>query len=153
MPNASSPDFLDRYRRHILMKNIGGAGQKKLLASKVLVIGIGGLGSPVLMYLAASGVGNITIVDNDKVDLSNLQRQVIHNTSEIGNTKVSSAKKFIKNINPAINIIEINDKITEKNVDELIKKNHIVADGSDNFKTRYLEILDLFRISRLFIIS
>ena len=139
---------IERYSRNIILPEIGGAGQKKLLASKVLIIGIGGLGSPVLMYLAASGVGNITIVDNDKVDLSNLQRQVIHNTSEIGNTKVSSAKKFIKNINPAINIIEINDKITERNVEELIKKNHIVADGSDNFKTRYLVSDACFRLNK-----
>ena len=129
---------IDRYSRNILLPEIGGEGQYKLLQAKVLIIGIGGLGSPLLMYLASTGIGNITIIDGDKVELSNLQRQVIHNTYNIGNFKVDSAKNFIDKINPAINITKINSSIDETNIDDLINKNDIIADGSDNFKTRFL---------------
>ena len=129
---------IDRYSRNILLPEIGGEGQYKLLQAKVLIIGMGGLGSPLLMYLAAAGIGNITIIDSDKVELSNLQRQVIHNTYNIGKFKVDSAKNFIDQINPEINITKINSRIDEHNINDLISKNDVIADGSDNFKTRFL---------------
>ena len=129
---------INRYSRNILLPEIGGEGQYKLLQAKVLIIGMGGLGSPLLMYLAAAGIGNITIMDSDKVELSNLQRQVIHNTYNIGKFKVDSAKNFIDQINPEINITKINSRIDEHNINDLISKNDIIADGSDNFKTRFL---------------
>ncbi|MEC8100126.1 MAG: HesA/MoeB/ThiF family protein [Pseudomonadota bacterium] len=129
---------LERYSRNILLPEIGGNGQQKLLNAKVLVVGAGGLGSPVIMYLAALGVGNITIVDHDKVELSNLQRQIIHNTENIGVQKSESAAKFVKKLNPEINITCLNEKLSEKNADNLISKHDIIADGSDNFETRYL---------------
>ena len=129
---------IDRYSRNIILPEIGGEGQYKLLQSKVLVIGMGGLGSPLLMYLAAAGVGNITIVDNDNVELSNLQRQVIHSTHNIGKPKVDSAKSFIEKINPEIKITKINSRLDTDNIIELITTQDVIADGSDNFQTRFL---------------
>ena len=129
---------LERYSRSILLPEIGGIGQKKIINSKVLVIGAGGLGSPIIMYLAALGVGKITVVDNDKVELSNLQRQIIHNTENIGVPKSDSAAMFVKKLNPDTVITSLNDRINEKNADSLISKHDIIADGSDNFDTRYL---------------
>ena len=129
---------LERYSRSILLPEIGGKGQQKLLNSKVLVIGAGGLGSPVIMYLAALGVGKITIVDHDKVELSNLQRQIIHNTENIGVQKSESAAMFVKKLNPDTVITSLNKKINKKNADILISQHDIIADGSDNFETRYL---------------
>ncbi len=128
---------LERYSRNILLPEIGGIGQEKLLNSRVLVIGAGGLGSPVIMYLSAVGVGNITIIDHDKIELSNLQRQIIHNTERIGTYKSESAAKFISQLNPDINVKSINDKINAHNADELISNHDIIVDGSDNFETRY----------------
>ena len=129
---------LERYSRNILLPEIGGKGQQKLLNSKVLVVGAGGLGSPIIMYLAALGVGNITIVDHDKIELSNLQRQIIHNTENIGVQKSESAAMFVKKLNPETNVTCLNEKLSEKNVDILISNHDIIADGSDNFETRYL---------------
>ena len=129
---------IERYSRNILLPEIGGEGQKKLLESKVLVVGAGGLGSPLLMYLAASGIGNLTVIDNDKVELSNLQRQIIHTTRFINEQKVMSAKNYLYNINPSINVIAINDRLNKKNIKRLIKDQDVIADGSDNFDTRYL---------------
>ena len=129
---------LERYSRSILLPEIGGIGQKKIINSKVLVIGAGGLGSPIIMYLAALGVGKITVVDNDKVELSNLQRQVIHNTENIGVPKSDSAAMFVKKLNPDTVITSLNYRINKKNADRLISKHDIIADGSDNFKTRFL---------------
>ncbi len=129
---------LERYSRNILLPEIGGIGQQKLLESKVLVIGAGGLGSPVIMYLAALGVGKITIVDHDKVELSNLQRQIIHNTDNIGVNKSESAAMFVKKLNPDTLITSLTEKINAKNADILISQHDIIADGSDNFETRYL---------------
>ena len=129
---------LERYSRSILLPEIGGKGQQKLLNSKVLVIGAGGLGSPVIMYLAALGVGKITIVDHDKVELSNLQRQIIHNTDNIGVQKSESAAMFVKKLNPDTVITSLNQRINKKNADILISQHDIIADGSDNFETRYL---------------
>lgn len=131
-----SDNQLDRYARHIILSEIGGPGQKKLLDSKVLVIGAGGLGSPVLMYLAAAGVGTIGIVDDDKVTLSNLQRQIIHATGNIGEVKTSSAQKALFDINPDTKVILHQVRLTDDNAAALIKEYDIVADGCDNFETR-----------------
>ena len=133
-----SNDLLERYSRNIILPEIGGKGQIKLLNSRVLIVGAGGLGSPLVMYLAASGIGNITIVDNDKVELSNLQRQVVHTTSDLGKLKTLSAKKFAHNINPNINVECYSKRIEKSNINKLILNNDIIADGSDNFDTRYL---------------
>lgn len=133
-----SPEELERYARHIVLKDVGGAGQQKLKAAKVLVIGAGGLGSPLLQYLVAAGVGTIGIVDNDIVSLSNLHRQIIHDTNKIGQPKTSSAKEALNRINPHIIIIEYNERLTSENAEALISEYDIVADGCDNFETRYL---------------
>ena len=129
---------LERYSRTILLPEIGGKGQQKLLDSKVLVIGAGGLGSPVIMYLAALGVGKITVMDHDKVELSNLQRQIIHNYENIGVPKSESAAMFVRKLNPDTTVTSINEKISKKNANDLISQHDIIADGSDNFETRYL---------------
>ena len=135
-------DFTDeqveRYARHILLPQIGGSGQQKLLKAKVLVVGAGGLGSPLLLYLAAAGVGTIGIIDDDVVDLSNLQRQIVHKTNSIGTAKVKSAASTIADINPDINVIQHDGRITQQNVIDIISAYDIVADGSDNFPTRFL---------------
>jgi sulfur-carrier protein adenylyltransferase/sulfurtransferase len=133
-----SKEELARYNRHIIIKGFGIEAQKKLKAAKVLVIGSGGLGSPVLLYLAAAGVGTIGIVDFDVVDDSNLQRQVLFGVNEIGTLKAEAAKKRLEGLNPYINIQVHNVKITSKNALELIEQYDVVADGSDNFPTRYL---------------
>lgn len=131
-------DQLRRYSRNIKLPEIGEEGQKKLLRSKVLVIGAGGLGSPVLLYLAAAGVGKIGIIDNDRVDLTNLQRQTIHETGDIDRPKVESARDAIHDLNPDITVEIYNERIDEKNAHALISRYDIVADGSDNFATRFL---------------
>lgn len=133
-----TPEELQRYARHIVMADIGGAGQQKLKAAKVLVIGAGGLGSPVLQYLAAAGVGTLGIADDDVVSLSNLQRQTIHTTDEQGALKVDSAKAFIKSLNPHIKIETYPNRLSAENGDDIISRYDVVADGSDNFDTRYL---------------
>ena len=133
-----SEQQLTRYSRHILLDHIGGSGQASLINSKVLVIGAGGLGSPVVLYLAAAGVGTIGVIDDDFVDLSNLQRQILHKTQSIGTPKVLSAKKTIYEINPEVNLIPIQERIGPDNAMELIAQYDLVADGCDNFKTRFL---------------
>lgn len=127
-----------RYDRHIIIQDFGIEAQKKLKAAKVLVIGSGGLGSPVLLYLAAAGVGTIGIVDFDVVDDSNLQRQVLFGTSEVGKPKVEAAKERLQNLNPFISFITYNTQLTSKNALDIIKDYDVVADGTDNFPTRYL---------------
>ena len=129
---------INRYARHILLKEVGGAGQQKLLNSKVLVIGAGGLGSPLLLYLAAAGVGTIGIVDDDVVDLSNLQRQVIHTTNDIGRLKIESAAETVKSINPDVNINMHKTRFDLSNAMDLVNQYDLIADGSDNFSTRFL---------------
>jgi molybdopterin-synthase adenylyltransferase len=129
---------LDRYARHIVLPEIGGQGQKKLLAAKVLVIGAGGLGAPCLHYLAAAGVGTIGIVDDDVVDASNLQRQVIHRTADIGRSKTQSATDALAALNPDITIIQHPVRLTAENAQTLIRNYDIVADGSDTFETRFI---------------
>ena len=129
---------VESYARHILLPEIGGAGQAKIQAAKVLVVGAGGLGAPVIQYLAAAGVGTLGIIDDDVVDLSNLQRQVIHATSRLGQAKVASAEAAVKEINPDVNVITHNHRLTAENARELISNYDIVADGCDNFATRFL---------------
>ncbi|MFT6557876.1 HesA/MoeB/ThiF family protein [Sneathiella sp.] len=129
---------MDRYARHIILREVGGIGQKKLLGSKVLVIGAGGLGSPLVLYLAAAGVGTIGVVDDDHVDLSNLQRQIAHGTADIGRPKVESAQQSVARINPDVKIIPYAERLTADNVRRLFEGYDLVADGSDNFTTRFL---------------
>jgi molybdopterin-synthase adenylyltransferase len=131
-------DQLDRYARHIVLREVGGMGQQKLLKSKVLVVGAGGLGSPLILYLAAAGVGTIGVVDDDEVDLSNLQRQIAHGVNDIGTEKVESARAAVARINPDVNIIPHAERLTVDNVEDLFTDYDLIADGSDNFETRFL---------------
>jgi adenylyltransferase/sulfurtransferase len=133
-----SDSQLERYARHIILKEVGGAGQQKLLGARVLVIGAGGLGSPVILYRAAAGVGTIGVVDDDHVSLSNLQRQVLHTTARIGEAKTASAVAGIAALNPDVRIVEHRTRLTAANAIELIGGYDIVADGCDNFATRFL---------------
>ncbi|RME65162.1 MAG: molybdopterin-synthase adenylyltransferase MoeB [Nitrospirae bacterium] len=129
---------IHRYSRHIILPEVGGKGQKKLLQAKVLVVGAGGLGCPVGYYLAAAGVGTIAMVDSDTVELSNLQRQIAHNTERIGMNKAESAKKTFEALNPDVTVIPIKERLNKDNIMDIIKDYDIVVDGSDNFPTRYL---------------
>ena len=129
---------IERYSRHIILPEVGGAGQQKMLEAKILLLGAGGLGSPAAYYLAAAGIGNLGIVDFDQVDLSNLQRQIIHSTERIGMLKTESAKKTIQALNPDVNVTLYNQKIDSSNILSIIKDYDYVVDGSDNFPTRYL---------------
>ena len=133
-----SLDEKERYKKHLTLKEIGFKGQLKLKNSSVICIGAGGLGSSVLLYLAAAGIGRIGIVDNDQVEKSNLQRQIIHETNTVGNLKINSAQERIKRFNPNIEVTTFNKRINSKNVIEIIKDFDIVCDCSDNFGTRYL---------------
>jgi molybdopterin/thiamine biosynthesis adenylyltransferase/rhodanese-related sulfurtransferase len=133
-----SKEELARYNRHIIIPKFGLAGQQKLKAAKVLVVGAGGLGSPVLLYLTAAGVGTIGIIDFDVVDDSNLQRQVLFGVSEVGKLKVDAAKARLQSLNPHINIVTYNTQLTSHNALDLISQYDVVADGTDNFPTRYL---------------
>ncbi len=141
--NDLKSDFLsldeqERYKKHLTLKEIGFKGQLKLKNSSVVCIGAGGLGSSVLLYLAAAGIGSIGIVDNDQVEESNLQRQIIHETNTVGNLKTDSARERIKRLNPNIKVLTFNERINSKNIIEIIKDFDIICDCSDNFGTRYL---------------
>jgi molybdopterin/thiamine biosynthesis adenylyltransferase/rhodanese-related sulfurtransferase len=127
-----------RYARHLVMPEVGEAGQRRLLASKVLLVGVGGLGSPAALYLAAAGVGAIGLVDDDRVERSNLQRQVIHNEAWIGRPKVESARAAISSLNPDVTVTTHHCRLESGNVDEIVAGYDVVLDGSDNFPTRYL---------------
>ena len=129
---------LERYARHIVLREVGGAGQAKLLAARVLVIGAGGLGSPLILYLAAAGIGTIGVVDFDKVTLSNLQRQIIHRSEDVGRPKTKSARDAARAVNPHVKIVPHTERLTAANAGVLIGEYDIVADGSDNFATRFL---------------
>ena len=133
-----SDEELERYARHIVLREVGGPGQAKLKRARVLVVGAGGLGSPVILYLAAAGVGTIGIADFDTVSLSNLQRQIAHRTADVGRAKTESAGDAAAAINPNVRIVAHNKKLTAKNALEIIGQYDIVADGSDNFATRFL---------------
>lgn len=132
-----SPEELERYARHIVLREVGGPGQQKLKAARVLVIGAGGLGAPLLLYLAAAGVGTIGIVDDDGVALSNLQRQVIHRTEDVDILKTESAAGAIRRLNPHVEVVSHVTRLTASNARDLVRGYDIVADGSDNFATRY----------------
>ena len=138
MSMSFSPEETERYARHLVLPEIGGPGQQKLKAARVAVVGAGGLGAPALQYLAASGVGSITLIDDDEVSLSNLQRQVIHGSGDVVRTKVSSAAASVKEINPHVQTIEHNERLTFDNAADLIAGHTVALDGSDNFQTRYL---------------
>ncbi|HWU62474.1 MAG TPA: molybdopterin-synthase adenylyltransferase MoeB [Ensifer sp.] len=133
-----SSDEIGRYARHIVLSEIGGPGQQKLKAARVLVIGAGGLGAPLIQYLAAAGVGTIGICDDDTVSLSNLQRQVIHTTDRIGEAKTESAATAVAALNPHVKVVRHDLRLTAENALELLKAYDLMADGSDNFATRYL---------------
>ena len=134
---ALDPQEIERYARHLVLRDVGGPGQAKLKAARVLVVGAGGLGAPLIQYLAAAGIGTIGIVDDDHVALSNLQRQVIHGTPDIGRPKVESAGDAVARLNPHVAVERHPFRITAGNAVELIGRYDLVADGSDNFSTRY----------------
>ncbi len=133
-----SADQVRRYSRHFLLGQMGEKGQRKLIRSKVLLIGAGGLGSPAAYYLAAAGVGTLGVMDGDSVDITNLQRQILHKTSDIGRPKVESAAETIKALNPDVTVVPYPTRITAENIFDIIKDYDLVIDGSDNFETRYL---------------
>lgn len=133
-----TPAQLERYARHIILPQVGGKGQKKLLDSRVFVVGAGGLGSPIIMYLAAAGVGTIEVIDSDVVDLSNLQRQILHTTPRVGQPKVESAREAVAALNPDVRLIMHGERLSRDNAMELFRQSSIIIDGSDNFSTRYL---------------
>ncbi len=138
VPRTFTPEQRDRYSRHLLVPEVGADGQQKLLDAKVLLLGAGGLGSPTALYLAAAGVGTLGIVDDDVVDLSNLQRQVIHSTSRIGVPKVDSAAEVINDLNPDVKVVKYATRLDASNIMEIIEGWDIIVDGVDNFPTRYL---------------
>ncbi|MBE4951170.1 HesA/MoeB/ThiF family protein [Chryseobacterium culicis] len=131
-------DHFSRYSRQIFIEEIGLEGQKKIRASKVLVVGAGGLGSPVIQYLAAAGIGTLGVADFDEVELHNLNRQIIHTENRVGFSKVKSAEAFVKELNHQVKLIGIAEKINENNAEEIISQYDVIVDGSDNFSTRYL---------------
>ena len=133
-----TPDEIERYKRHLVLKEIGGEGQQRLNAARVLVVGAGGLGSPLLLYLAAAGVGSIGIIDDDRVSLDNLQRQVAHDTASIGEFKTRSAAGTIERLNPHVETRLYTTRLMAENALNIIRGYDVVADGSDNFATRYL---------------
>ena len=138
MTTTLSKEEIERYSRHLILPEVGVKGQEKLRDSKVLLIGAGGLGSPLAVYLAASGVGTLGIVDFDVVDYSNLQRQIIHSTDDVGRPKLDSAEDYIKGINPYVTVVKHNTHLSSENAMEIMKDYDVIADGTDNFATRYL---------------
>jgi molybdopterin/thiamine biosynthesis adenylyltransferase/rhodanese-related sulfurtransferase len=138
IPQTLTPDQRNRYQRHLLLPEVGEAGQQKLLDSKVLLLGAGGLGSPAALYLAAAGVGTLGIIDMDVVDASNLQRQILHNMDRVGERKVDSAKKTLTAINPDVNVSTYDVRLGADNVLDIIDGYDVIVDGTDNFPTRYL---------------
>jgi molybdopterin-synthase adenylyltransferase len=142
MPNRErsmlNPDELERYARHLVLREIGGPGQAALKRARVLVVGAGGLGAPVLLYLAAAGVGTLGVIDDDTVSLSNLQRQVIHATGDVGRPKVESAAAALDRLNPLVSVVPHGVRLTADNAPDIVARYDLIADGSDNFATRYL---------------
>ena len=133
-----TPDQVARYARHLILPEVGGAGQRKLLGSSVLLLGAGGLGSPAAMYLAAAGVGKLGIVDFDVVDASNLQRQLLHGHDDIGKPKVESAAETLRNLNPDVEVVAINEHLNSETAMRIFAPYDVIVDGTDNFPTRYL---------------
>ena len=137
-PASLTPEQSNRYKRHLLLPEVGVEGQAKLLGSKVLLLGAGGLGSPAALYLAAAGVGTIGIVDMDEVDASNLQRQILHNIDRVGDRKVDSAKKTLPALNPDVNVVCYDTRLSAENIIDIITGYDVIVDGADNFPSRYL---------------
>lgn len=129
---------IERYSRHIILQDVGVSGQEKILNSRILIIGAGGLGAPTALYLAAAGVGTLGIIDGDRVDMSNLQRQVIHFTDDVGKPKVDSAKEKINQLNPDVNVITYKDVVMASNIIDIIKDYDFIIDGTDNFSAKFL---------------
>ena len=138
MKNTLNKKLIQRYSRQIILKNVGPIGQKKIISSRVLVIGAGGLGCPVIDYLSRAGVGNIGVIDHDKVNISNIHRQSLYNSRDIGEFKVSVLKKKIKLINPLVKIKIFKERIGKENIKKIFKNYDFIVDGSDNFKTKFL---------------
>ncbi len=137
-PLAFNKEQVQRYSRHLILPQVGSKGQRKLLESKVLLIGAGGLGSPTALYLGAAGVGTLGIVDFDVVDLTNLQRQILHRNSDVGRPKVDSATDTLKGINPDVNVVSHPVRLSSENIFDIIEDYDVIVDGTDNFPTRYL---------------
>ena len=135
---ALNPEQIERYSRQILLKEMGGQGQEKLLSSRVLIVGVGGLGSPIALYLAAAGVGTLGLIDHERVELSNLQRQILHDSYDVEQPKVESAIKKLAALNPDVELIAHSEKLSSVNALEILKNYDVIVDGSDNFPTRYL---------------
>lgn len=152
MTVALSDAQLDRYARHLILKEIGGAGQARLLAAHAVVVGAGGIGSPVIQYLAAAGIGRLTIIDDDHVALSNLQRQTLFDTDDVGVAKVDAAARSVGRLNPDIVVTGIAERLTRANVDRLIADADVVIDGCDNFATR-LAVADAAQAARIPLVS
>jgi adenylyltransferase/sulfurtransferase len=133
-----TPEEIERYKRHLLLKEIGGEGQQKLKAARVLVVGAGGLGSPLLLYLSAAGIGTLGIIDDDRVSLDNLARQIAHDTASVGRPKTKSAAATVERLNPHVETKLYSTRLVAENALDIIRSYDIVADGSDNFATRYL---------------
>jgi adenylyltransferase/sulfurtransferase len=150
LPELTEPQ-IRRYARHIVLAEIGGVGQARLIAARVLVIGAGGLGAPLLQYLAAAGIGTLGVIDHDQVDLSNLQRQVIHRTADIGVAKVASARRALLDINPEVAVIAHDERLASNNAERIVGGYDIVADGSDNFATRYLLNDVCYRLKKILV--
>ena len=150
LPELTEPQ-IRRYARHIVLAEIGGVGQARLIAARVLVIGAGGLGAPLLQYLAAAGIGTLGVIDHDQVDLSNLQRQVIHRTADIGVAKVASARRALLDINPEVAVIAHDERLASNNAQRIVGGYDIVADGSDNFATRYLLNDVCYRLKKILV--
>tara|TARA_B100001175_G_scaffold151879_1_gene128693 strand:+ start:185 stop:616 length:432 start_codon:yes stop_codon:yes gene_type:complete len=138
MKNILNKKLIERYSRQIVLKDVGPVGQKKIIESKVLVVGAGGLGCPVIDYLSRAGVGNIGVIDHDKVNISNIHRQSLYNSRDVGKFKVSVLKKKIKLINPQVKIKTFKERIEQKNIEKIFKNYDFIIDGSDNFKTKFL---------------
>ena len=138
MKNFLNKKSIERYSRQIVLKDVGPAGQKKIINSRVLIVGAGGLGCPVIDYLARAGVGNLGIIDDDKVNISNIHRQSLYNSKDVGKSKVLVLKKKIKLINPQVKVKIFKKRIEKKNIKEIVKNYEFIVDGSDNFKTKFL---------------
>lgn len=148
MTDPLSPEEIDRYRRHLVLAEIGGAGQQKLKQANVLIVGAGGLGAPVIQYLAAAGIGHIGVLDDDSVSLSNLQRQVIHDTAGLGTPKIASAEAAVARLNPHVTFTGIAERLTADTAARLLAGYDLLVDGSDNFDTRYASA-DAAEIARI----
>ena len=153
MKNILNKKLIQRYSRQIVLKDVGPKGQKKIIKSKVLVVGAGGLGCPVIDYLSRAGVGNIGIVDNDKVDISNIHRQSLYNSKDIGRFKVDVVKKKIKLINPQVKIKTFRVRIEKKNIEKILKNFDFIIDGSDNFKTKFLLNKHCLNLKKILIVG